>query len=122
MATNPAMDHVTAGAIRQALSAAAAGRFADACAVGERALVQGGDIAALNAMLGMLQGKAGNVERAIDHLRVAHRARPEDPIIAFNLADVPASIVVLVGASAVVTLACLLAPAVTRALGSNPPV
>jgi hypothetical protein len=43
-------------------------------------------------------------------------------IIAFNLADVPASIVVLVGASAVVTLACLLAPAVTRALGSNPPV
>lgn len=40
-------------------------------------------------------------------------------IIAFNLADVPAWIAVLVGASAVVTLACLLAPPVTRALGSN---
>jgi Flp pilus assembly protein TadD len=86
MATNPAMDNVTAGAIRQALSAAAAGRIADACAVGERALVQGGDVAALNAMLGMLQGKAGNAERAIEHLRVAHRARPNDPVIANNLA------------------------------------
>src|SRR5437764_14432798 len=86
MATNPAMDHVTAGAIRQALSAAAAGRLADACAVGERALVQGGDVVALNAMLGMLQGKAGNAERAIEHLRVAHRARPADLVIANNLA------------------------------------
>lgn len=43
-------------------------------------------------------------------------------IIAFNLADVPAWIAVLVGASAVVTLACLLAPPVTRALGSDQPV
>ena len=40
-------------------------------------------------------------------------------IIAFNLADVPAWIAVLVGTSAVVTLACLLAPPVTRALGSD---
>ncbi|MEP6983261.1 MAG: sulfotransferase [Sphingomicrobium sp.] len=54
--------------------------------MGERALVQGGDVAALNAMLGMLQGKAGNAERAIEHLRVAHRARPADPVIANNLA------------------------------------
>ncbi len=38
-------------------------------------------------------------------------------IIAFNLADVTAVDPVLVGASAVVTLACLLAPPVTRALG-----
>jgi hypothetical protein len=43
-------------------------------------------------------------------------------IIAFNLADVPAWITVLVGAAAGVTLACLLAPPVTRALGSNQPV
>jgi tetratricopeptide (TPR) repeat protein len=86
MATNPAMDQVTAGAIRQALSAAAAGRLADACAVGERALAQGGDVAALNAMLGMLQAQAGNAERAITHLRTAHRARPRDPVIANNLA------------------------------------
>ena len=40
-------------------------------------------------------------------------------IIAFNLADVPTWIAVLVGASAVVTLACLLAPPVTHALGSD---
>ena len=43
-------------------------------------------------------------------------------IIAFNLADVPLWVTVLVGASAVVTLACLLAPPVTRALGSDAPV
>src|SRR5690349_5156286 len=86
MATKSAMDDVTAGAIRQALSAAAAGRLADACALGERALVQGGDVAALNAMLGMLQSKAGNSERSIEHLRVAHRVRPTDPVIANNLA------------------------------------
>jgi hypothetical protein len=39
--------------------------------------------------------------------------------IAFNLADIPVWISVLVGASAVVTLACLLAPPVTRALGAD---
>jgi hypothetical protein len=43
-------------------------------------------------------------------------------IIAFNLADVPAWITVPVGAAAVVTLACLLAPPVTRALGRDQPV
>jgi Flp pilus assembly protein TadD len=87
MATASTINDLTAGAIRQALGAAAAGRLADACAVGERALAQGGDIAALNAMLGMLQSKAGNAERALDHLRLAHGARPGDPIIANNLAD-----------------------------------
>ena len=40
-------------------------------------------------------------------------------IIAFNLLGVPVWIRVVVGASAVVTLACLLAPPVTRALGSD---
>jgi hypothetical protein len=43
-------------------------------------------------------------------------------IIAINLADVPVWINALVAASAVVTLVCLLAPPVTRALGSNQPV
>ncbi|MEV7397102.1 hypothetical protein [Aeromicrobium sp. NPDC092404] len=43
-------------------------------------------------------------------------------IIAFNLADVPTWITVLLGSAAVVTLACLLSPPVTRALGDNPPV
>ena len=40
-------------------------------------------------------------------------------IIAFNLAGIPVWVMVLVGASAVVTLACLLAPPVTRALGTD---
>lgn len=43
-------------------------------------------------------------------------------IIAFNLADIPIWVTVLVGASAVVTLACLLSPPVTRALGADQPV
>ena len=43
-------------------------------------------------------------------------------IIAFNLAGIPGWITVLVGASAVATLVCLLAPPVTRALGSDQPV
>jgi tetratricopeptide (TPR) repeat protein len=81
------MNELTTGAIRQALAAAAAGRLADACVVGERALAQGGDIAALNAMLGMFQTKAGNHERAIHHLNTAHQARPGDPVIANNLAN-----------------------------------
>jgi len=43
-------------------------------------------------------------------------------IIAFNLADIPGWIPVLVGAAAVVALACLLAPPVTQALGGDQPV
>ena len=87
MATTSTINDLTAGAIRQALAAAAAGRLTDACLVGERALAQGGDIAALNAMLGMLRSKGGNHERAVEHLRAAHKARPQDPVIANNLAN-----------------------------------
>ncbi len=87
MATSPTIDDLTAGAIRQALAAAAAGRLADACALGERALAQGGDIAALNAMLGMLHSRAGNHEGALGHLRAAHGKRPQDLVIAKNLVD-----------------------------------
>jgi hypothetical protein len=43
-------------------------------------------------------------------------------IIAFNLAEVPLWISGLVGAAAVVTLGCLLAPQVTRALTHDAPV
>jgi tetratricopeptide (TPR) repeat protein len=86
MATSPQLDDVTTTAIRQALGAATAGRLVEACSVGERALVAGGDIAAINAMLGMLRGRLGDHERAAGHLAAAHRARPGDPIIANNLA------------------------------------
>lgn len=43
-------------------------------------------------------------------------------IIAFNLADVPGWITILVGSAAVATLVCLLAPPVTRALSAGDPV
>ena len=85
MATRPIDDGVTALAIRQSMAAAASGRLAEACAIGERALAQGGDVAALNAMLGMLRGRAGDAMRASEHLATAHNAKRDDPIIAHNL-------------------------------------
>jgi tetratricopeptide (TPR) repeat protein len=81
------IDDLTAGAIRQAVAAAAAGRLNDACAIGERALASGGDRAALNAMLGMFRTQSGEHDRAIAHLEIAHRARPSDVRIAQNLAS-----------------------------------
>lgn len=86
MATRPIDDRITGPAIRQSMAAASAGRLAEACTIGERALAQGGDVVAINAMLGMLCGRAGNPERAARHLQTAHRARPNDPVIAHNLA------------------------------------
>jgi len=87
MANTATIDNLTAGAIREALAAASAGRLADACTIGERALSRGGEVSALNAMLGMLQSRSGNLERAAEHLRLAHKARPRDPVIAHNLAQ-----------------------------------
>ena len=82
-----ALDDKTTAAIRKAVTAAAAGRLEEACLIGERTLAAGGDRAALNAMLGMFRSRAGDVERAIDHLRVAHEERPDDLKIAHNLAS-----------------------------------
>src|SRR5690242_8041047 len=87
MATTSTIDDFTTGAIREALAAARAGRLADACSAGERALAQGGDVAALNAMLGMFCTQAGDLDRAIAHLQLAHGARPSDIRIAGNLAS-----------------------------------
>ena len=81
-----ALDDQTAAAIRQALSAAASGRIADACSIGEHALEAGGDAAALHAMLGMLRTRTGNLEGAIHHLELAREHRPHDILIAKNLA------------------------------------
>ncbi|MEO8175943.1 MAG: sulfotransferase [Sphingomicrobium sp.] len=84
MATS--IDDLTAGTIRQALTAASAGRLSEAVAIGERGLSSGGDPAALHAMLGMLQTRSGNLAGALDHLTAAHRARPTDFVIGANLA------------------------------------
>lgn len=80
------LDDQTATAIRQALTAASRGMLADACAIGERALAGGGDVAALNAMLGMFRRQSGDIDASIRHLRIAHAARPRDLKIASNLA------------------------------------
>jgi tetratricopeptide (TPR) repeat protein len=86
MASTSTIDNLTAGAIREALAAASAGRLAQACDIGERALADGSDAPALHAMLGMLYGRSGNLEKAVEHLRSAQRARPADLVITTNLA------------------------------------
>jgi tetratricopeptide (TPR) repeat protein len=86
MTATSLLDDQTTSAIRQAISAAGRGFLDEACEIGERALAGGGDVAALNAMLGMLRCRAGNLEAGIRHLRVAHAAQPTDPKIATNLA------------------------------------
>ena len=85
MSAAPILDDQTAAAIRQALSLAAGGRIPDACAIGERALSDGGDAAALHAMLGMLWSRSGDFEAGIRHLAAAHQERPLDAVIAYNL-------------------------------------
>lgn len=80
------LDDRTVAAIRDAIAAARSGRVPEAVSIGERALANGGDAAALNAMLGSLHCQTGNLEAGIRHLRSARAARPSDPIIASNLA------------------------------------
>ncbi len=67
------------------MSAASFGRIPEAVRIAELALAGGGDRTALNAMLGTLHCRSGNVEAGIRHLRVAHADRPDDPVIAANL-------------------------------------
>lgn len=85
MTAGSALDDQTTGAIRRALFEAGAGRLPNAVAIGEQALCDGGDETALNAMLGMLRTKIGDYQRAVPHLRIAHRALPSDAAIASNL-------------------------------------
>ena len=87
MTAAPVLDDLTAAAIRDAVAAAQAGRMADAFRIGERALEEGGDPAPLNAMLGSFQCRVGNFAAGIRHFRAAHEAKPDDPIVAVNLAS-----------------------------------
>lgn len=80
------LDDQTASAIRDAITAARSGRLSDAIAIGNRALSNGGDSAALNAMLGTLNCQAGDLDSGIRHLQAARAARPGDAIVAANLA------------------------------------
>ena len=76
----------TASIIRQALSAAQSGNIPRACTVVEEGLRGGGDTAALNAMLGVLRCRSGDLEQGVVHLRAALALQPQDLTIATNLA------------------------------------
>ncbi|QNM82371.1 sulfotransferase [Sphingomonas sabuli] len=85
MATNP-LDTITASAIREMMSAASSGRLDDAVRTADAALANGGDTVALNALVGTLQCQSGNLAEGARRLRIANAARPDDPVIALNLA------------------------------------
>lgn len=80
------LDDQTTAAIREAMTAVRSGRIGDAVTIGERALENGGDGAALNALLGTLHCQNGNLEAGIRHLKAANSLNPSDPVIASNLA------------------------------------
>jgi tetratricopeptide (TPR) repeat protein len=79
------LDGDTAGIIRQALSAAQAGNIQHACSLAEDGLRSGGDSAALNAMLGVLRCRSGDLDQGVAHLRTALELQPLDFVIATNL-------------------------------------
>lgn len=85
MSTNPALSAGTADALNQAMEAARGGDLIRAREIAEQALVGGGDVVALNAFLGMLAVRAGDLPGAARHLRAAHDGRPDDVTIACNL-------------------------------------
>lgn len=85
MSSAPTLDPTTASTIRNALEAATRGRIDEARKIGEDGLQDGGDVVALNAMLGSLCCRAGDFEAGVRHLRAARERRPNDPVIAFNL-------------------------------------
>jgi Flp pilus assembly protein TadD len=85
MSSAPTLDPTTASTIRSALEAASRGRIDEARRIGEDGLQGGGDVVALNAMLGSLCCRSGDFEAGVSHLRAAHERRPDDPVIALNL-------------------------------------
>lgn len=85
MASQPSIDPQTGAVLRQAIAAAQSGDLRQARSLAERALVNGGDVVALNAFLGMLRAREGDAAGAIQHLQRAHAGRPGDVTIACNL-------------------------------------
>ncbi len=86
MSTAPDLDENTVTIIRDAVHAASSGRLSDACRIAERGLAAGGDRAALSAMLGTFYCRAGDFDAGARHLKQAWTARPDDPLVAANLA------------------------------------
>jgi tetratricopeptide (TPR) repeat protein len=81
------MDDESVAWLARALAAARDGQLEEACRIGDRALADGGDPGALNAMLGMFRLKLGLDEVAVQHLEIAREIHPADVRIATNLAS-----------------------------------
>ena len=79
------LDRQTADVLRQAMAAAQSGDLANARRLAETALAEGGDAVALNAFLGMVLARSGDMAGSVRHLHAAHRRRPGDTTIACNL-------------------------------------
>ncbi len=79
------IDPATAEVLRNAVDAARRGMLDQAVLLAEDALAKDGDVVALNAFLGMMRARAGDLTAAIGHLRAAHDGRPGDATIACNL-------------------------------------
>ena len=85
MATTSPLDANTTAALSQAIAMARQGNLAASRAIAQTALTNGGDGVALNALLGMIEAKSGDLPAAIPHLSSAHALRPNDVTIALNL-------------------------------------
>jgi len=79
------VDAVTARALQQAVATAQRGDARGAIALAEQALMSGGERGALNAFIGMVRARSGDIPRAVENLRIAHQAKPTDVTIACNL-------------------------------------
>lgn len=87
MTTATVIDDKTTAALRDAISAAGRGDLANARSIAGQALKSGGNAAALNAFLGMVCQRMGDMDAAIGHYRAAHLAQPADHRIRINLAS-----------------------------------
>lgn len=96
-------DSLTTDTLRQAMAALQSGDAPGAQKLAETALLKGGDPVALNAFIGMLFARSGDLAGAARHLQVAHQGRPADLTIACNLIAIRIDLGDLPGALAVAT-------------------
>ena len=86
---DPTSDALTDDFLALAVAAARAGDMRKARERAERGLEIGaGDATPLHAFLGMIFARSGDLTEAVEHLKNAHEARPDDVTIACNLISV----------------------------------
>lgn len=92
MTNSTAIDDATSAAVQDLLAAAKQGRLQEAVGIGQRALDTAADPASINATLGVVLCRSGQIREGIPYLQAAHEMRPADIAIAFNLAAALAEI------------------------------